>query len=688
MDEVAVDATLEQAANFSERLVDTYSTQVAAGEVGAGGSATASEEPILANRPPTALLYGRIQSGKTAAMILTSALCLDNAFRVIIVLTADNVALVQQTANRFKALSGPRVFSSVKDDGSYEWEGQEDELRQDIANEGLVLVCAKDAFHLPPIIRFLQQIGAPSYPALVFDDEADAATPDTTLAARTSGRASAPPFPSTIHRRVVENPAPGQEGESIREVFPHSLFVQVTATPFLLFLQRSTSALRPNVTFLLGPGDGYCGGQRFFGAFNPIAPPPPQPPLVLVPDNEGQALNRLRIPPGLAFSTEFFLVSAVAKARMERRWPREGYKHLSHPSRLINQHGVVAGHLDSYLAEIRRVLRNDLPQARLLFRRAYEELGRTVGDLPQLEALLPELLDAIRQAEVIRVNSETDVPQYGPRLNFLIGGNILGRGLTIEDLLVTYYVREAQVSQMDTVWQHARMYGYRLPLMPYTRVYLPHRVAVLFKRIHDSEEELRELLRLESEGEDVPIRVARGSRPTRPNATEPGVLQVIRGGQQQLHPHFIVDDQQAAAGRILQLLTRQAVPIGREEDRADRTTPIPLDDVFTLIEQVPVLEDDPGSWNVGVISALVESFRDQYAGRCHVYVRRLKNENPPAEGWIRGRLGGPEIRFIRQAAPNVPSLALLYKGTPDNPTAWYPTLVLPPGTSTYIVNPM
>jgi hypothetical protein len=198
----AVDAALAQAVLFTERLTETYSLEIAVGEVGADGNGRASEEPILGRRPPTALLYGRVQSGKTAAMILTSALCFDNGFRIIVVLTADNVALVEQTANRFKALDGPRVFSSVKQD-AYEWDGQQEELRQDVPTDGLVLVCAKDAFHLPQMIEFLQQIDAPLYPALIFDDEADAATPDTTLAARSAGRANAPQFPSTINRRVI-----------------------------------------------------------------------------------------------------------------------------------------------------------------------------------------------------------------------------------------------------------------------------------------------------------------------------------------------------------------------------------------------------------------------------------------------------------------------------------------------------
>ena len=328
--EEAADAALAQAAEFAELLVSTYDRQIAEDEVGIRGSGRASDAPILGDRPPTALLYGRIQSGKTAAMILTAALALDNQFRVIVVLTADNVVLVQQTANRFRALNGPRVFSAARDE-TYEWEGQEDEIRQDIAEDGLVFVCPKNAFHLPRVINFLQQIEASLYPALIFDDEADAATPDTTQAARSSGRPNAPSYPSTIHRRVIENVLPGEEGQSVNEIFPHSLYVQVTATPYVLFLQRSDARTRPNVTFLLEAGAGYCGGEVFFGGFDPDADTP-EAPIVLVPNNEGRALILRPMPLGLAASIDFFLVAATAKALVDGGWPAEGYKHLLTPA--------------------------------------------------------------------------------------------------------------------------------------------------------------------------------------------------------------------------------------------------------------------------------------------------------------------------------------------------------------------
>jgi len=681
MPEPAVDAVLRQAADFTQRVATAYEADIAAGEVGPDGSATASEEPIVAQRAPTVLMYGRVQSGKTAAMNLAAALCIDNGFRVVVVLTANNVALVEQTANRFRALDGPRVFSTVAVD-RYEWEGQEDDIAADIRTDGLVLVCAKDATHLPNVIQFLRQIDAPSYPAIIFDDEADAATPDTTLAARSSGRPTAPPVPSTIHRRIIENVAPGEEGESISEILPHSILVQVTATPYLLFLQRQDSRLRPSINFLLEPGDGYCGGEAFFAGFDSVAARA-TPPIVLVPDQEAQAINRRRVPLGLAASIEFFLVSSAAISQT-RGWPSTGFSHLSHTSARIDQHTTVADHVARHISQLRRQLRGEPGEAAPPLENAYAELRKTVPDAPPIDALLRVIHDALPQAEVIRVNSRTDVPRYGPRVNFLIGGNILGRGLTIADLLVTYYIREAQTPQMDTVWQHARMYGYRRLLMPHTRVFLPRRLATRFKEIHESEEQLREILGRQEAGEDIPIRIAARSRPTRPNATEPSVLQVYRAGLDQLTPRFVELDARAAQ-LVRQRLIDLHIPVD-EGERENRTRPVPLDAILELVDMIPIRDGDPGRWNPGAMSAIIESFREQYGPTGPVYVRKLI-ENPPPEGWIRGRLSGNEIQIIRNAAGAVPALALMYLGPSAQPTGWYPTLVMPAGAATYIVNP-
>ena len=678
MNSAAVEAVMDQVVIFAEQLVDIYSAEVAAGEVGLGGSGVASEDPIIGDRAPRALLYGRIQSGKTVSMILTSALAMDNGFRVVVVLTTDNVALVRQTASRFKDLDGPRVFAAVKEGSSYEWQGQEEELRQTLSTDGLVLVCAKNHINLPEVIRFLQQLDASNYPVLVLDDEADAATPDTTLAARSAGKPNAPQFRSKMNRLVVGNDMPNEEGFSLGEELPHSLYVQVTATPYILFLQKENADLRPTATFLLEPGAGYTGGEVFFGQYDPDATELPRN-LVFVGPNEA-ALMRRSAPPGLARSINFFVLSACAIS-IERSWPAQGFKHLSHTSHKTDEHETVSNYIEAHLNLVRRHLRGNLQEACEFFREAYEELARTVQACPQLDALIPIARSAIRHAEVIRINSKADVPVYGPRLNFLIGGNILGRGLTIDDLLATYYIREAKTSQMDTVWQHARMYGYRRTYLDYVRVFLPHRLAARFREIHEAEEALRLTVQGENNGNAVLIRVPFASRPTRPNALEAGAIRTVQGGRDQIHPHFYAEDTDAAAV-VLDLLTANDVPI-TESNRENRPTTVSLDTINALIENVTIRQDDPGLWDLETIEALLQTFSERMQAGGTVYVREVEDRLPDT-GWWRGRLSGPEIALIRRVSPQAPALALLYVGAPDAPTAWFPTIVMPTGSPTFV----
>lgn len=675
----AVAAVLAQASRFVATLTDTYSTMIAPGEVGADGSGRATEDAILAEKTPRALLYGRVQSGKTVAMILTTALCLDNGFRIAIVLTTDNVALVRQTASRFKDLDGPRVFSGTKDGSSYEWEGQEEALRAAVPDDGLVLVCSKNGFNLPEVIRFLQQIDASNYPVLILDDEADAATPDTTLAARSADKPNAPPHASKINRLVVANDRPDEQGFSLGEELPHSLYVQVTATPFVLFLQRKSAELRPTTTFLLKPGEGYCGGETFFGGYDPEAAPDALPKtMALVGENEATAMRRSP-PAGLARSIDFFMLAACAAAA--QGWPSKGFKHLSHTSHKTDEHEIVANYIGSHLNDLRVELRQGGNALEARFRDAYSELARSVPDLAPLSEILKLTRSAMQNAEVFRVNSKSDAPEYGPRLNFLVGGNILGRGLTIDQLLVTYYVREAKTPQLDTVWQHARMFGYRRKYLDYMRVFLPPRLALRFREIHRAEEGLRQIVALDGEAEAILIRVPKSSRATRPNALDAGGISTVEAGRDQVIPHYLQIDSPAAAA-VLSTLQGHGIPVG-ESDRNKRPRSIAFDDFAALVSQVAVSPDDPGLWDAETILALLSTYRPQFEAGAVVYVREVEGL-PPPQGWFRGRLGGPEIALLRANSPDRPSLALLYYGDVAAPQGWYPTLVMPANSPSFV----
>jgi hypothetical protein len=690
----AADAVIQQALEFLQKAADTYETSIAPGEVGRHGTSRATDAPPV-REDPTALLYGRIQSGKTAAMITTTALAMDNGFRIVIVLTANNVTLVRQTANRFRALGGPIVLSAFKGADEYEWVGRLDELREDVPTDGLVIVSAKDATHLPAVIRLLQELNAASYPALIFDDEADAATPDTTLAARTSGRSNAPPFASTIHRRVVQNTAPGEAGESIREALPHSVYVQVTATPYVLLLQRPDSPLRPSFTHLLVPGEGYRGGEHFFGDFDPAADRPERP-VVLVSDTEAQTLlaaRRGNPPIGVAQSIAFFLLAGAAHAvlRRGRRFPERGYKHLSHTSVRMDHHDQLVALVQRHLHTLRVLLRDPLTDAtRAEFAEAYAELRRSEDDIrrewhrmPALDELLTIVADNFRQSEVIKVNATTGEPEYGPAYNFVVGGNILGRGVTIEDLLVTYYLREALTSQMDTVWQHGRMFGYRTELMPFSRVYLPRRLANRFQEIHESEVILREMADEISRGRPVPISLVSGARATRPNALEADSIRLYRPGTQ-IFPRYIVSDRAKVGNsnvEIRRILLEAGVPLN-EAKRELRFRVAPIERLVQLATLVPVRDDDDGRWDTDAVAAILDALGSEYQGEGALYVRAFEREDD--RRLQTGVLSGPEVNLARNQGK--PVLALVYRGDHNHPDYWYPTLYMPANARTQIFN--
>jgi hypothetical protein len=223
------------------KVLEAYATKVAPGEVGIGGTAIASDAALTGGRPPTGLLYGRVQSGKTVAMITFCAAAIDNGFRVIVVLTSDFVKLVEQTADRFAALDGPLIKDALQSDN---WNDDREHVTKHIGKHGVVFICTKNQQRLTSLVEFLDAIGAAGYPALVLDDEADQATLDTTVQARTSGRKNAPTQPSAIHRKTVQD----DEGQSIRQTLRHHVFVQVTATPYALLLQNVDSDLRPTFT--------------------------------------------------------------------------------------------------------------------------------------------------------------------------------------------------------------------------------------------------------------------------------------------------------------------------------------------------------------------------------------------------------------------------------------------------------
>ena len=125
---------------------------IAAYGAAADGTLDAGRIP---NAPITGLVYGRIQSGKTRAMIASTAMAFDNGFRISIVMTSNINDLVNQTHFDFSSgLSGLMILT--KDD-ALDKEVARTKLYMERTTGCLLIVCSKGNKSLNNVAKFLQR---------------------------------------------------------------------------------------------------------------------------------------------------------------------------------------------------------------------------------------------------------------------------------------------------------------------------------------------------------------------------------------------------------------------------------------------------------------------------------------------------------------------------------------------------
>lgn len=656
-----------------ERVVGAYASNIVTGEVGANGSAVAGTQQE--KRPSTGLLYGRIQSGKTVAMIALVAAAIDNGFRVVIVLTSDNVKLVAQTTERFSALDGPMTVDA-QNPGV--WENDAKHIGKHLGRYGLVFVCSKNRTRLENLITFLESIHAPDYPALVLDDEADQATPNGNVASAAKQKSKGvkdPLGPTAIYSQVVDK---------LRASLRHHVFLQVTATPYALLLQSVGEQLRPSFTRLLEPGPDYTGGESFFEAEQVEEE---RPPLVFVAPEESDAVrDGESTPDGLRKAIAFFTAAAAAQSIRDPDTAAAGQNFLCHTSQLQTQHTNLETLIRDYLERFGEDLENKSGEGFDRLQLAYDELGKTAPSLPPFTRILETAERKLVLRKVIVVNAATDA-QAGRGFNFIIGGNILGRGVTIENLLVTYYLRQPKVGQMDTTLQHARMYGYRKKLMPYTRVFLPHDLAIRFHEIHGIEQRLRRQLVSANLAKPIVIEKGTNLKPTKTKVLDPTYIDVFAAGEQVFPRYPELGMPVARAASISAKVQKHIPEFGVKFKEKAEPVLISYEDFMELLSEFPYDETrDSSSWMPVVLRRVIEKQKERTKGRCYVYGREMQRR---VAKFATGALSGDELARLR--ALDGPTFCLFRDDGSKIPghvphRFWYPTIVLDSETPPLVVN--
>src|SRR5690606_19042935 len=126
-------------------------------------------------------------------------------------------------------------------------------------------------------------------------------------------------------------------------------------------------------------------------------------------------------------------------------------------------------------------------------RETHEELE--LPDWQEIETVLPEVLGDLAHSVRAINGSAGDVLDYAEREEtglkvIAVGGDKLARGLTLEGLCVSYFVRTTKM--YDTLMQMGRWFGYRPGYLDLCRLYTNSDLVEWFGHIADAAEELRQ----------------------------------------------------------------------------------------------------------------------------------------------------------------------------------------------------
>lgn len=376
------------------------------------------------------VIYGEPQSGKTEMMIALTARLLDEGKKIIIHLLNDNVSLLEQNLYRFQESGlapSPCGFAEILDPviviGDREW----------------VIFCKKNVSNLTKLMQKIGHIDG----KVIIDDEADYASPNAKV---NKGE-------KTKINKLI--------GDLLRNT---GIYIGVTATPARLDLNNTFE--NDHEKWVDFPAHTkYTGQNTFF----PIKESTDFK-ITFVPDTAGDDPKWCR-------DALFGFLTNVAYLNLHPEI-HDGPKNYSF---LVHTSGQKADHKKDYQAiqkcfgTLSAPEHKDYPK--------YVEKLWTLAEASypgEADAITAYVLENIGCRNIVVMNSAKEFEKNhksatSPSTIFtvVIGGNIVSRGMTFDNLLSMYFTRDVKHKiQQDTYIQRARMFGTR-DYLPYFELTIP-----------------------------------------------------------------------------------------------------------------------------------------------------------------------------------------------------------------------
>ena len=454
------------------------------------------------------LVVGHVQSGKTANMTAVAAKALDAGYDTVIVLAG--------LTNKLRYQTQLRLFDDLVSRNPMNWQVlTPNEVDRDFrappqggflshVDKAQLAVIKKNVSPLGELKAALER----TLPAvrrqlriLVIDDECDQASINSA-------------------RRELDMTAINHRIRELLSLLPMVTYVGYTATPFANVLispyrvegQELDDLYPRDFITSLPPPASYFGTERLFGL------PPADPDDVQqeeegldmirdVPEEEEALLqprsrdDRASFQPVMTTSLEdatlYFLASSAA-----RRARGDGEKHMTmlvHTSAYQVAHERVATLIHGWVeVNQRKISDRDSTLGRRVRDLWVSEQARVPANVTEAPAVsvdqvfehLPTVLHAVK-FPVENGASDDRVDYTGqPKTYIVVGGSILARGLTLEGLTVSYFLRTA--NQYDTLLQMGRWFGYRPRYEDLPRIWMPEEMRLRFRALAGVEQEIRE----------------------------------------------------------------------------------------------------------------------------------------------------------------------------------------------------
>ncbi len=410
--------------------------------------------PNVENNTTKVLCLGKVQSGKTAFFISVISLAFDNGYDIAFLLGGTKNTLRDQNFDRVEEEFSNNPNIKVVELNSV----NADDIAKDLSDgKKVVAVVLKNAAQKRNIGRMqtIMQYNS-SYASLIIDDEGDEYSP------------GAP-------KLKEKNPRVGRTHDAIVDLLGCSkcvTYLSVTATPQANLLLSTIDELSPDHIVLVEPGKGYTGGNAFHDTSDNSH-------VVAIKDSDDFEES---IPESFKDALYYFMFVCALRVSMGDDEP---YSMMVHPSSLTKVHSMVTEKVHiaySYIVDNLSDKTNIAYEDQCMkLKEQYDAYVKNHGTTVSFDTVLENIYVVLDKMQILQVNAISDDEESSDKkYTIYIGGNLLGRGLTIKNLCVTYIYRESKEIAIDTLYQRARWFGYKSKYFDICRVYMTARLKQAF----------------------------------------------------------------------------------------------------------------------------------------------------------------------------------------------------------------